>query len=141
MANCVPIKHIGLTQIIFLRKLLVFSRLTKSGSVMLKSICCAVQIFYFPGLSRPQHCPICLSHFTNLKSSLQSRWLTLMLHTYTGKNRWARAIARHLRLCSPRTGLHVRSSTPRPVQACAQSAYGGTHSCAFFLDIDMQHQG
>jgi len=34
--------------------------------------------------------------------------LTLMLHTYTGKNRCARAIERHLRLYSPRTGLHVR---------------------------------
>jgi hypothetical protein len=33
---------------------------------------------------------------------------TLTLHTYTGKNRCARAIARHLRLCSPQTGLHVR---------------------------------
>ena len=64
-----------------------------------------------------------------------------MLHTYTGKNRCARAIAHHLMLCSPRTVLHVRSSTRRPVRACAQSVYGGTNSCAFFLDIGVQHEG
>jgi len=43
-----------------------------------------------------------------------------MLHAYTGKNRLARTIARHLRPCSPRTRLHVLSSTPRPVRICAQ---------------------
>ena len=63
--------------------------------------------------------------------------LTLMLHTYIGKNLCARAIARHLRLCSPRTGLDVRSSTPRPVRTCAQPHL--PHSCAFLLDIGMQH--
>jgi len=62
---------------------------------------------------------------------------TLMLHTYTGKNRCAREIARHLRLCSPRTGLNVQSSTPRPVRGCAQPHL--THSFAFFLGIDMKH--
>jgi hypothetical protein len=36
------------------------------------------------------------------------RGYTLTLHTYTGKNRCARAIAGHLRLCSPQTGLHVQ---------------------------------
>jgi len=30
------------------------------------------------------------------------------LNTYTSKKRCARAIARHLRLCSPQTGLHIR---------------------------------
>ena len=69
--------------------------------------------------------------------NLLAQELTLMLHTYTGKNRCARAIARHLRLCSPRTGLHVRSSTPRRVRVCAQPHL--THSRAFFLDIGMQH--
>jgi len=62
---------------------------------------------------------------------------TLMLQTQTGKTRCARAIARYLRLCSPRTGLHVQSSTPHPVRACAQPHL--THSCAFFLGMGLQH--
>jgi len=53
-----------------------------------------------------------------------------MLQTYTGKNRCARVIARHLRPCSPRTGYHVRSSTLHPLRACARPHLA--HSDAFF---------
>ena len=56
-----------------------------------------------------------------------------MLHTYTGKNRCARAIAGHLRLG---TGLHVGLG---PIRACAQPHLAD--SWAFFPDADMQHQG
>jgi hypothetical protein len=48
--------------------------------------------------------------------------LTLMLHTYTGKNRCARAIVPPLagRPCSEQDFTYGQS-TPRPVRACAQS--------------------
>jgi hypothetical protein len=60
-----------------------------------------------------------------------------MLQTQTGQNRYARTITHHLRLCSPRTGYHVRSSTLHPVRACAQPHLA--HSGAFFLGVGLQH--
>ena len=71
------------------------------------------------------------------EAGVRRRALTLMLQTQTGKNRCARARAHHLRLCSPRTGFHVRSSTLLPVQACAQPHLA--RSDAFFLGVVLQH--
>ena len=40
-----------------------------------------------------------------------------MLRTYTGKNRCARAIARHLRLCSEHDFTYLSLDLPEPVRS------------------------